>query len=65
MKASVELEDLKTTGPLNVKVDTQAPPGVPIVNGFGPGASVGPGTGNTSTPAELNPATGIDCCKVY
>ena len=40
-------------------------PGIPITNGFGPGASVGPVTGNTSTPAELNPATGIDCCKVY
>ena len=42
MKASVELEDLKTTGPLNVKVDSQAPSGVPIVNGFGPGSTTAP-----------------------
>jgi hypothetical protein len=39
-------------------------PGQPVVAPGG-GATTGPGTGMTSAPAKLNPATGIDCCKVY
>ena len=39
-------------------------PGQPVV-APGSGATTGPGTGMTSAPAKENPATGIDCCKVY
>ena len=44
-------------------------PGQPVVNAppiaGGAGATSGPGTGMVSAPAKENPATGIDCCKVY
>ena len=39
-------------------------PGQPVVAPGG-GATTGPGTGMVSAPAKENPATGIDCCKVY
>ena len=39
-------------------------PGQPVVAPGG-GSTTGPGTGMTSAPAKLNPATGIDCAKVY
>tara|TARA_B100000287_G_C20579842_1_gene759908 strand:- start:5 stop:334 length:330 start_codon:yes stop_codon:yes gene_type:complete len=39
-------------------------PGQPVV-APGSGATTGPGTGMTTAPAKLNPATGIDCAKVY
>jgi 1,6-anhydro-N-acetylmuramate kinase len=39
-------------------------PGQPVV-AWGSGASAGPGTGQTSAPASLNPATGINCGKIY
>lgn len=55
MKASLELEEFKTTGALHAKVDTQVDtqvnttltvaPGIPIIAGPVPGTSVGPGTG--------------------
>jgi hypothetical protein len=39
-------------------------PGQAVASAY-PGTTASPGTGNTSAAAELNPATGIDCCKVY
>jgi hypothetical protein len=39
-------------------------PGQPVVAPGG-GATTGPGTGMVSAPAKENPASGIDCCKVY
>ncbi len=39
-------------------------PGQPVVAPGG-GSTTGPGTGMTSAPAKENPASGIDCCKVY
>ena len=39
-------------------------PGQPVV-AWGSGASSGPGTGMTNSPAKLNPATGIKCGKIY
>tara|TARA_B100000131_G_C17851095_1_gene505966 strand:- start:322 stop:666 length:345 start_codon:yes stop_codon:yes gene_type:complete len=44
-------------------------PGQPVANAppiaGGAGATSGPGTGMTNQPAKMNPATGIDCGKVY
>ena len=39
-------------------------PGIAVASAF-PGSTVSPGSGMTSAPAELNPVSGIDCCKVY
>jgi hypothetical protein len=45
MKAILEVEQLKTTAPYQADVlpTVMAAPGIPIVNGFGPGASTAPG----------------------
>ena len=43
---------------------TMSNPGQPVV-APGSGATTGPGTGMTTAPGKLNPATSIDCAKVY
>ena len=45
MKAILEVEKFQTTAPYNADVlpVVMAAPGIPIVNGFGPGASTAPG----------------------
>ena len=47
----------------------QTLPGQPVVNAppiaGGAGATAGRGTAMTSAPDKMNPATGIDCGKVY
>ena len=58
--ASVDVKGLEMLPGTQVTTN----PGQPVVAPGG-GATTGPGTGMTSAPAKENPATGIDCCKVY
>jgi hypothetical protein len=58
--ASVDVSGLETLPGTQVMTN----PGQPVVAPGG-GATTGPGTGMTSGPGKENPATGIDCCKVY
>ena len=53
LKASLEVEELKTTAPLGVKSTT--PPGVPVVAGSPPGAgtTTGPGIGIANEPLQM------------
>mgnify|MGYP001199276950 CR=1 FL=1 len=58
--ASVDVSGLETLPGTQVTTN----PGQPVV-APGAGATTGPGTGMTSGPGKENPASGIDCCKVY
>ena len=58
--ASVDVKGLEMLPGTQVTTN----PGQPVVAPGG-GATTGPGTGMVSAPAKENPATGIDCCKVY
>ena len=58
--ASVDVSGLETLPGTQVTTN----PGQPVVTP-GAGATTGPGTGMTSGPGKENPASGIDCCKVY
>ena len=58
--ASVDVKGLQMLPGTQVTTN----PGQPVVAPGG-GATTGPGTGMVSAPAKENPATGIDCCKVY
>ena len=59
-QASIDIANIQMLPGTMVMVN----PGQPVV-AMGSGATVGPGTAQTNAPATLNPATGIQCGKIY
>jgi|TARA_B100000287_G_scaffold355178_1_gene345715 hypothetical protein len=63
--ASIDVKGIQTLPGTKVTLN----PGQPVVNAppiaGGAGATSGPGTGLTNSPAKMNPGTGINCGKVY
>ena len=58
--ASIDVKNIQMLPGTMIMVN----PGQPVV-AMGSGATVGPGTAQTNAPATLNPATGIQCGKIY
>ena len=59
-QASIDIKNIQMLPGTMVMVN----PGQPVV-AMGGGATTGPGTAQTNAPATLNPATGIQCGKIY
>ena len=66
LESTLDVETIKTTSVLDAdvlpSVTTQVPPGIPIANGFGPGASTGPAIGNVQQGKKgvMIPALNLD-----
>ena len=60
-EASVDISGIQMLPGTQIMVN----PGIATAGSPAAQTSVSPGSGMTTAPAELNPGTAIDCCKVY